>query len=188
MTLPLPLRLRLRALFRAVTVSLLRCCFCCRRCCFSCICVGARDCCCYLWGALAGLAAPQLTNTLTFVVRARTHMHKPTYTHKKKKHTRCLCSSQRLGMYVYVYVFVLCMCAAYLMNQQQKIGATFSVFTRPQLMSAFLVVGRWRTHTCKFQHTHTRAHAYTLMTAALSILTFAIFTFQCVRIMSRVSK
>lgn len=182
MTLPVPLRLRLRALFRAVTVSLLRCCFCCRRCCFSCICVGVRD--CYLWGAC--WTGCSTTHKYIDIRRTCTHTHAQISVHtREEKNTRVACV--RLDALVCMCTFVLCMCAVYLMNQQQKMGATFSVFTRPQLMSAFLVVGRWRTHTCKFQHTHTRAHAYTLMTAALSVLTFAVFTFQCVRIMSRVS-
>lgn len=174
MTLPLPLRLRLRALFRAVTVSLLRCC--CRRC-FSCVCVGVRDCCCcYLW-ELAGLAAPQLTNTFAFVVRAHTHAHIYVHIQGEKTHALLECSFVSTPWFVCecTYVFLLCMCAMYLMNQQQKMGATFSVFTRPQLMSAFLVVGRCHTHTCKFQHTH--AHAHKLTPAALSILTFERFHF-----------
>lgn len=149
------------------------------RCCFTCICVGVRD--CYLWGAC--WTGCSTTHKYIDIRRTCTHTHAQISVHtREEKNTRVACV--RLDALV---CMCMCMCAVYLMNQQQKMGATFSVFTSPQLMSAFLVVGRWRTHTCKFQHTHTRAHAYTLMTAALSVLTFAIFTFQCVRIMSRVS-
>jgi len=138
------------ALFRAVTVSLLA---------LSLLLLQLRLCWCerlLLMGSLLDWLL-QLTNTQTFV-HAYTYVH----TRIKATHTRCLCFSRRLGVYV-------SMCAAYLMNQQQKMGATFSVF------APFVDVGFFGrspcTHTCKFQRTHT------LTPAALSIFTFAIFTF-----------
>lgn len=188
MTLPVPLRLRLRALFRAVTVSLLRCCFCCRRAAASLVYVLVWETATY--GELAGLAAPKLTHTLTFVVRARTHMHKSAYTHEKKK-THALLVFVSTPWYVCVCVCVR-VCTAYVCGvfneSTTKNGRNVFCFYPSAVDVGFF--GRWplaHTHLQIPAHTHTRAHAYTLMTAALSVLTFAIFTFQCVRIMSRVS-
>lgn len=109
MTLPLPLRLRLRALFCAVTVSLLRCC--CRLCFSSCICVGVRDCCCcccYLWGACwtGWLAAPTLTNTIAFVVRAHTHTCTYLCTHTRRKNTRVAQVFVRLDALVSMCMYI----------------------------------------------------------------------------------
>lgn len=186
MTLPVPLRLRLRALFRAVTVSFLRCCFCCRRAAASLVYVLVWETATY--GELAGLAAPQLTNTLTFVVRARTHMHKSAYTHEKKK-THALLVFVSTPWYVCVCVCVR-VCTVYVCGvfneSTTKNGRNVFCFYPSAVDVGFF--GRWplaHTHLQIPAHTHARSriHAHDRRSISFDICNFHF----SVRIMSRVS-
>lgn len=180
MTLPLPLRLRLRALFCAVTVSLLRCC--CRLCFSSCICVGVRDCCCccccYLWGACwtGWLLQHSQIHSHSSYVHTYTHAH--IYVHiQGEKNTRVAQVFVRLDalvcMCMYIRVSAVYVCSVF-NESTTKNGRNVFCFYPSVVDVGFF--GRWPLlHTHLQIPTHTR-HAHKLTPAALSILTFVKFS------------
>lgn len=162
MTLPLPLRLRLRALFRAVTVSLLRCCFCCRSCCFSCICVGVRDCCCccYLWGAC--WTGCSTTHKYIDIRRTCTHTHAQTNVHTQEEKTHAVLVFVSTPWYVCVCVRVCNMYVCSVFNESTtKNGRNVFCFYPSAVDVGFF--GRWplaHTHLQIPAHTHTRSRIH----------------------------